>query len=325
MPNFFSRVIGHAAAKQVLTQAVSHPRHGYMITGVSGVGCHTLAEAFVRALTNHPEPAPLLSHPDIILLEREMSESGKGLRKEISVKAVRELRMRMSERPMKAARCVAYISDGDALNEEGANALLKSVEEPLAGAVFVFVAHDPSRMPKTLRSRLVTIHLERVGDEEIEKWLQDICPTPHAPRPTPSLSDGRPGIALQYLTDESFRERMDRAKEVVDRLCSATSVGEAFDAIADTASACDNAEDAVAEWRNAIHYWQAMLRVRFADVPSRAYDLARIFLIAERRIGGPVSPRLWIELGFAHVFDGKSLPNPFFVPSRFPYEIEVRS
>jgi len=320
----FESILGHDRAKRMLELGVKHPRHGYLITGPDGVGCHALAEAFIRACANHPSESPLSSHPDIAVLERGMTESGTALRKEIAVKAVRELRMRMSERPVKAAYCIAYIPDSDHLNEEGANALLKSVEEPSAGALFVFVAHDPSSIPATLRSRLVTVELGHVSANAIESWLVQKGISPFVAQQASSACFGRPGYAWRYVQDESFRDRVIRAEKTIASLLTAMNAGDAFSAIAETAEQCDKSEDIVGEWRNALQLWQAALRSRFQGQEQRCYDLGRIFLIAERRIGGSVSPRLWLELGFANVFDGKSLPDPSFVTTRFPYEIEYR-
>ena len=320
----FESIVGHERAKRMLELGIAHPRHGYLITGPDGVGCHALAEAFVRACADLSSPHLLTSHPDIAVLERGMTESGTALRKEIAVKAVRELRMRMSERPVKASRCIAYIPDADHLNEEGANALLKSVEEPAAGALFVFVAHDPSHIPATLRSRLVTVELGHVSASVIENWLIKKGVSPVLAQQASSACFGRPGYAWRYIEDESFRDNVLRAEKTIASLLTAMNAGDAFAAIAETAERCDKAEDSGGEWRSALQLWQAALRSRFQGEEQRCYDLGRIFLIAERRLGGPISPRLWLELGFAHVCDGRSLPNPAFVTTRFPYEIESR-
>lgn len=318
----FEAILGHDHAKRMLELGVKHPRHGYLITGPDGVGCHAIAKCFIRACVDHPVTQSLSSHPDIAVLERGMTESGSTLRKEIAVKAVRELRMRMSERPVKASHCIAYIPDSDHLNEEGANALLKSVEEPSAGAMFVFVAHDPSSIPATLRSRLVTIELGHVSVNAIEQWLIEKGVSSFLAQEASRASFGRPGYAWRYLEDESFRDCIIRAEKTVAALLIAMNAGDGFAAIAETAERCDKAEDIVGEWRSALQLWQAVLRSRFQGHEQRCYDLGRIFLIAERRLGGPISPRLWLELGLAHICDGKLLPNPSFVTTRFPFAIE---
>lgn len=55
--------------------------------------------------------------------------------------------------------------------EEAANALLKLLEEPPAGTVFVLTAAEPSRLLPTIRSRAVTVRLGRLADEEVRTFL----------------------------------------------------------------------------------------------------------------------------------------------------------
>ena len=55
--------------------------------------------------------------------------------------------------------------------EEAANALLKLLEEPPAGAVFVLTASEPRRLLPTIRSRAVTVRLGRLTDEEVRAFL----------------------------------------------------------------------------------------------------------------------------------------------------------
>src|SRR5512133_2504774 len=130
----FDRVIGHEKVKRLLDFALVKPQHGYVITGPDGVGVHPMAEAFVRRLADEYNSESLFLHPDIFVLKREESEKGTGLKKVISVDAVRELKRRVSENPTIASRIVIYVPDADYLNEEGVNALLKCIEEPTVSA-----------------------------------------------------------------------------------------------------------------------------------------------------------------------------------------------
>src|SRR6185369_10150232 len=98
-------------------------------------GKRTIAEQFVRALLGRPIDDPYWkAQADLVLLEPEEGKT------QISVEQVRDARTRLSMRPMSAPRVVAYIPHADRLNESGTNALLKVLEEPPAGAVFVLVA-----------------------------------------------------------------------------------------------------------------------------------------------------------------------------------------
>jgi hypothetical protein len=320
--DMFQGIIGHEAAKEVLARAVEQPRNGYLLIGPDGVGCRSMAERFVRVLADHPEDRSLSAHPDIIVLEREPTESGAHLKKEISVKAVRELRTRISRRPSVAPRVVAYLPEADHLNEEGVNALLKSVEEPPAGAVFVLVAHQESRIPGTLLSRLVPLRLGRVPDECIAAWLSERAVRPEDREHAVRYAEGRPGAALRFINDPETRSLAENAGKIADDLIGAKTAGEAMATIAERASACDAAEDPVTEWRKTLQLWEAAIR-RHAHVdPVRVHGVAHVLLMAERHLGGPISPRIWIEIGLVRVVGGRAPVFPGFLPGTFPYPMD---
>jgi hypothetical protein len=316
---FFDQIIGHAAATDVLARAVNAPHHGYLISGTPGTGCHTVAEAFVRALAAYPAGRPLAAHPDIAILERERNESG-TLKKEIAVREVRALRVRVSERPVLAPRVVAYLPDADALNEEGVNALLKSIEEPPAGAVFVLVAYRPGKLPATLLSRVQRMTLRRVADGEIRAWLASQGADASLADAAVGAADGRPGIARRFAEDESYRARVADADRIIAAIVGAGAPGDAFSAIAAEASRCDSEDDPVTEWRETLHLWGAALRRRFAAGPSEiAYGIGQSFIAAERHLGGPISPRLILELGLNQAASGRPPVFPGWVRGTYPF------
>ncbi|HHU06722.1 MAG TPA: hypothetical protein GXZ59_00040, partial [Clostridiaceae bacterium] len=67
----------------------------------------------------------------------------------------------------------ALVIDADSLNEQGQNALLKALEEPLPHNRFVLTVSDPSRLLLTVRSRVVNLRVDRRSDEEIFQILEE--------------------------------------------------------------------------------------------------------------------------------------------------------
>jgi hypothetical protein len=319
---FFHDILGHSAAKEVLGNAIAHPHHGYLIEGPSGVGCHVLAEAFVRALASHPPDRPLAAHPDIAVLAREWNDAGTALKKEIAVKEVRALRTRVSERPVIASRVTAYIPDADFLNEEGVNALLKSVEEPPAGAVFVLVAHRPGNLPATLLSRVQRLSLRRVASDEVRAWLVSGGVSSALADDAVAVADGRPGMARRFVDDEPYRVRVGDADRVVAAIARAAHPGAAFAAIASEASRCDSADDSVTEWRETLHLWGVALRRRIAtDPPGVAAGIGQALIAAERHLGSPISPRIILELGLNRAASGMPPVFPGWIRGTYPFPI----
>lgn len=315
----FDGVLGHQKAKRLLDLAITNPQHGYVITGPDGVGVHPLAECLVRRLADEYKGESLMTHPDILILERELSDRGTGLKKEISVAAVRELKLRVSQSPSIASRLVIYIPDADYLNEEGVNALLKCIEEPTVQAVYVLAAHAVGRLPSTLLSRIREIRLDRVDQNEIQNWLVQKGIESSMANKAAMNSDGRPGYAMRYVEDAEARMQIEQINTEIQQLVQAKSSGALLAAIAKTASACDSAEDPVTEWRKALQLWQASLRRMPHVDPKRQHLIGRALIAAERSIGSSIPPRVWLELALVNGFRKQGTLSSSFLPHAIPF------
>ena len=86
------------------------------------------------------------------------------------------------------------------MNDEAANALLKTLEEPSAGAVFIIVAESEDELPDTVASRCRTVVFGRVGEEELVTGLGELGLDEDQARQAARISGGRPGLALALAT-----------------------------------------------------------------------------------------------------------------------------
>jgi DNA polymerase-3 subunit delta' len=66
---------------------------------------------------------------------------------------------------------VVLLHPAEALNLEAANALLKMLEEPPPGMIFLLVSHQPQRLIPTLRSRCHKVLMPMPARNEVESWL----------------------------------------------------------------------------------------------------------------------------------------------------------
>ena len=170
-----SSIIGQAYAKERLGTLFSgDPGHAYVLTGSSGIGKTMLAREVGKGLLcSKPTKdgacgtCPCCryfdegSHPDF----RELS-LGAG-EKTIRVADVRSrIGADVNIYPQISSRKV-YLIDGDGLNEEGQNALLKTLEEPPPSVVFIITVSDAAKLLKTIVSRAVVIALSPNSEQEI--------------------------------------------------------------------------------------------------------------------------------------------------------------
>ena len=83
---------------------------------------------------------------------------------EIRVDQIRELSDFLYLGSHRGRRRVAIVHPAESMNVHAANALLKGLEEPPAGAMFLLVAHHPARLLATIRSRCVVAAVPRPGE-----------------------------------------------------------------------------------------------------------------------------------------------------------------
>src|SRR5215210_6106346 len=105
-----------------------------------------------------------------------------------SLATVRLLQRRASLTAVEGGRRVFIIGEADRLvaqeaSPEAANALLKLLEEPPAGSVFVLTTVEPRRLLPTIRSRATALRLSRLADAEVKGFLETFL------RPKPSARE----------------------------------------------------------------------------------------------------------------------------------------
>ena len=150
--------------------------HAVIIEGERGVGKHTLAEYLTHAaicVGNNPpcsecnscHLAKVGSHPDIEIIA---PESGK---KFISVNQIRELRRKAYIKAHISNRRVFIIDSAQSMNEAAQNAILKILEEPPAGVIFILIVPSRTELLETIVSRCVTLTVSVPEYELSKKYL----------------------------------------------------------------------------------------------------------------------------------------------------------
>ena len=185
-PRETHRLFGHDKAEADFLSAFTTGRmhHGWLITGPRGVGKATLAWRLARFLLATPDadsglfgaPEPpttldipeddptarrirALAEPRLFLLRRAWDEDKKRLKTVITVDEVRRMKSFFALSAADGGRRAAIIDDADEMNPNAANALLKLLEEPPAGATFFLISHQPFRLLPTIRSRCRELRL----------------------------------------------------------------------------------------------------------------------------------------------------------------------
>ncbi len=215
--------LGHDAQIAALMEASATTRmhHGWIFAGPKGVGKAGVALDFAKRLlvagAGRTVPADRLApdendpivrllaggaHPDFVRLERLEKDDRKSdtgqLARNITVDQVRGLARLLHSAPSMGSRRIILIDSADDLETGAANALLKSLEEPPAGAVFVLIAHKPGKLLATIRSRCRMMRFAPLDDEAMVQALAGALPdVPVAERAAlAATAEGSPGQAI---------------------------------------------------------------------------------------------------------------------------------
>ena len=213
---------GHAASEEAFEAARARGRlhHAWLLTGPEGVGKATFAYRAARRLLGapaaprygvlgvdpeHPVSRQVMAraHPDLLVLER-VGEDGKP-RKVIPVDDARKLSEFFSKSPASAPHRVAIVDAADDLNQNAANALLKTLEEPPPRGVLFLVSHSPGRLLSTIRSRCRRLAFQPLSVETAAGFVRRRAEvTEEAALRLASMSQGAPGRALQLAAAEAI-------------------------------------------------------------------------------------------------------------------------
>lgn len=181
------QVHGHNIALNTILGAAKSGclHHAWILAGPQGIGKASLARELALVLLAgeedsgrveaHNPAAHLFSagtHPDYMELARVAKDNG-DLARNIKVDQIRSLARLLATAPSISRRRVILIDSADDLERSAANALLKSLEEPPSGVVFLLVSHAPSRLLPTIRSRCRILRLSPLNPADMAAALHD--------------------------------------------------------------------------------------------------------------------------------------------------------
>lgn len=158
-PQSWEEVIGQEHVVKTLTNAIKLGRvsHAYLFAGPRGTGKTTIARLLAKSL----------GASDLDLIEIDAA-SNRG------IDEIRELRDGIKFAPTAGKYKVFIIDEVHQLTKEAFNALLKTLEEPPAHAIFVLATTEIHKVPETILSRVQSFPFRKLTVEEITRKLQKI-------------------------------------------------------------------------------------------------------------------------------------------------------
>lgn len=282
-PALFAELVGQAVITNTLRLALEHNRiaHAYLFTGSRGTGKTSTARLLAKAVNcaHRTDGEPDNSCDTCVAIQAGTlmdvleidAASNRG------IDEIRELRDKVSFAPSVAARKVYIIDEVHMLTKEAFNALLKTLEEPPAHAMFILATTEPHKVPQTIISRcqrfdfrpapkaVLVAHLQHIADAEevsLEGAAADLIASAARGsfRDALSLLDTLSGAAGETITESHVSATLGLAShQVIEQLERALATRDQQAALVALREAAEQGIDAVVLRDSVLAYLRTLL------------------------------------------------------------------
>ena len=154
------------------------------------------------------------THPDYQFISFVPNKEGTRLRTEIVIEQIREVSERLSLTPQYGGAQIVILDPAEAINHAASNALLKTLEEPVAGRYLWLISAHPARLSATIRSRCQKLEFRLPPENESLSWLRARGHSESVAREALEAARGHPGLADEWLQGNGFAVRREVAADL---------------------------------------------------------------------------------------------------------------
>jgi DNA polymerase III subunit delta' len=200
-------IYGHKNQLKFLQETISQDKlaNTYLFYGSKGLGKKTVTNYFVKSifcLDDNTKPCEKCDHCQMINKGIFLDIHKVGNREDLSVDNIREFLHKISMSNVSGHRKIAIVYGTETINLFGANALLKTLEEPPANTTIILIADSINNLPATVMSRAQLIKFKSLTRQDMTDWLANYEFSDKEKDTIINLSFGKPGIALSMMSDD---------------------------------------------------------------------------------------------------------------------------
>lgn len=293
-------IIGHQPVISFLDKGLSQNKlvHAYLFYGPPNLGKTAVAEALA---------AKLLANSSLLLTNIHKLEVLPE-KKEIGIEQVREFCRTLFLKSFSDHYKVGIIYEAEKLNQESANALLKTLEEPAPKTLLIIVSSAWHQLLSTVVSRCQAIKFLPVGSAELFLGLKDKVEDANLARQIVAWCGGRPGLALKMAQDQDFYREYLAGRDLLTQVLNQDLPGR-FRIAEGLLDKIDEARQKVLATENLLGHLEIYLRKKLkqrwqindAREGEPAWPLGKILSLfdlikqAREQLYFNVSPRLLLE------------------------------
>lgn len=222
----FKDIIGNKKIKETLKYLVVQKQisHSYMFLGIEGIGKQLIAKEFTKAIlcTNNLKHESgsycgncksciefdSNNNPDFIIIKPDETR--------IKIDQIRNMQLKVSEKPIISKNKVYIIDDADTMTKEAQNCILKTLEEPPEYVTIILIGTSEENFLTTIRSRCTKIHFNKISNEKINEYL-DNNNLAHLQQNLLELADGSIKKAIEISNNKEGYKWLENLMDGIDK------------------------------------------------------------------------------------------------------------
>ncbi len=275
-PQTFEQLVGQPQVARTLTNAIKSDRlaHAYIFAGLRGTGKTTVARILAKCLNCEQGPTTTPCNecaPCVEIAEsRALDVLEIDAASRTKVEQTRELLEVVSYASVRDRYKVLIIDEAHMLSKASFNALLKTLEEPPPGVVFILATTELQKVLPTVLSRCQVFEFRRVGPAEVARHLRTICDEEKIQIPDSALErlaragEGSVRDSLSLLERGVAFCGNEIGEEDVIRMLGAVRSQVLTDLVAalaqhDAAAMLDVLDGLIDQGHDLVHFWDALI------------------------------------------------------------------